>query len=40
MILVNHMNQEIIVALPQNDPELVEKLISMLGWDPQISGAN
>ena len=24
-----------IVALPQNDPELVEKLISMLGWDPQ-----
>ena len=28
-----------IVALPQNDPELVEKLISMLGWDPQ-SGAN
>ncbi|MQI37879.1 sulfite reductase [NADPH] flavoprotein alpha-component, partial [Escherichia coli] len=26
---------ECIVALPQNDPELVEKLISMLGWDPQ-----
>ncbi len=24
-----------IVALPQNDPELVEKLIFMLGWDPQ-----
>ncbi len=24
MILVNHMNQEIVIALPQNDPELVE----------------
>lgn len=24
-----------IVALPQNDPELVDTLICMLGWDPQ-----
>ena len=30
------MNQEMYSSITANDPELVEKLISMLGWDPQF----
>ena len=42
MILVNPYEPgDCIVALPQNDPELVEKLhIHVRIWDPAISGAN